>query len=208
MERMSLGIRFSNWYRVIETLPLETGGQVHTHTQAHHDRRQRHSGEDKTLPSHPQCLRCHHRPTPALLLSTMATIDDNDAFRPKNVPWNWPRSSIGTSAKAKGRRRSAGAAASASATTTTPPALQSDDRTILDHAAWARALLSPRRRRRQGGQGQRRQQRDPRRPPERRRTRCWKRASRNDCQSAGLRQAGVLAPVGRGEVTEQRDGHG
>ena len=32
MEGMSSGVRFSDWYRVIKTLPLETGGQVHTHT--------------------------------------------------------------------------------------------------------------------------------------------------------------------------------
>jgi len=31
MEGMSSGGKFSDWYHVIETLPLETGGQVHTH---------------------------------------------------------------------------------------------------------------------------------------------------------------------------------
>ena len=31
MEGMSSGVRFSDWYRVIETLPSETGEQVHTH---------------------------------------------------------------------------------------------------------------------------------------------------------------------------------
>jgi hypothetical protein len=114
------------------------------------------------LPSHLRCRCRHHRPTPTLLLWTMATIDDDNAVRPKNMPWNWPRPSIGTTAKAKERRRSAGK--TALATTTTPPALRSDDGTILDCAARARALPSPRRRRCRGGQGQqrrRRQQRDP-----------------------------------------------
>ena len=32
MEGISSGERCSDWYRVIQTLPLETGGQVHTHT--------------------------------------------------------------------------------------------------------------------------------------------------------------------------------
>ena len=32
MEGMSSGVRFSDWYRVIETLLPETGEQVHTHT--------------------------------------------------------------------------------------------------------------------------------------------------------------------------------
>jgi hypothetical protein len=87
---------------------------------------------------------------------------------------------------------------SASATTTTPSALRSDDGTILDRAAWARALLSPRRQRRRGGQGKKRQQQDPRQPREQRRMQRRKCASRNGCQSAGLRQACVPAPVGRG----------
>jgi hypothetical protein len=87
---------------------------------------------------------------------------------------------------------------SASATTTTPSALRSDDGTILDRAAWARGLLLPRRQRRRGGQGKKRQQQDPRRPREQRRTQRRKCASRNGCQSAGLHQARVPAPVGRG----------
>ena len=113
-----------------------------------------------------------------------AAIDDDDAVRPKNVPWNWPMLSIGTTGEegARGRQRRR--------------ALRSDDGTILDRAAWARALLSPRRRRRRGGQGQRRQKRDPRRPREQRRTRRRKCASHNGW------------PVGRGGVAEQRDGDG
>ena len=59
------------------------------------------------LPSHHRCHRHHHRPTPALSLWTMATIDDDDAVRPKNVPWNWPMLSIGTTGEegARGRQR-------------------------------------------------------------------------------------------------------
>ena len=47
-------------------------------------------------------------------------IDDDDAVRPKNVPWNWPMPSIGTTGEegARGRQRRR--------------ALRSDDGTILD----------------------------------------------------------------------------
>ena len=119
-------------------------------------------------------------------------------IRPKNVPWSWPRPSIGTTAKAKGSRRSAGAAALASVMTAMPPALRLDDGTILNRVARAQALLSPRGRRRQGGQGQQRQQRDPRQLQEWRRMQQRKRASRNGGQAAGLREACVPVRVGGG----------
>ena len=57
----------------------------------------------------------------------------------KTCALNWPRPSIGTTAKAKGRRRSAGAALLVSATTMTLPALRSDDGTVLNCVARARA---------------------------------------------------------------------
>jgi hypothetical protein len=139
---------------------------------------------------------------------TTATINNDDPVQPKNVPWNWLRPSIGTTAKAKGRRRIAGALASASATTTMPPALRSDDGTILDRAARARAVLLPQRRRCRGEQGQRWRRRDPRQPRELRRTRRRKRASHNGGQSAGLCEVRIPAPVGGGGVAERRDGDG
>ncbi len=77
--------------------------------EARHDRCWRHSGEDATLPPRHRCR--------ASSSWTTAMINDDNPARLKNVPWNWPRPSIGTTAKAKGRRRSAGAA-SVSATTT------------------------------------------------------------------------------------------
>ena len=39
---------------------------------------------------------------------TMATINDNDAVRPENVPWNWPRPSIGTTARGKREKKELG----------------------------------------------------------------------------------------------------
>ena len=82
---------------------------------------------------------------------------------------------------------------------------------ILNRATQARVLLSPQWRQCQGGEGQRqrrRQRRDPQRPREQRRTRQRKRTSHNDGQSAGLRKARVPAPMGGGEVVEQRNGDG
>ena len=38
----------------------------------------------------------------------MAMIDDDDAVRPKNVPWNWPRPSIGTTARGKREKKERG----------------------------------------------------------------------------------------------------
>jgi len=46
--------------------------------------------------------------------------------------------------KGKREKKERGGSRLASVTTTTPPALRSDDRTILDCVAWARALLLPR----------------------------------------------------------------
>ncbi len=167
------------------------------------------------LASRLRCSRCHHCPTPASLSWTTVTIDNDDAVRPKNVPWNWPRPSIGMTAKAKGRRRSVGVAVLASglATTTMSPALRLDDGTVLDHAVpvRARAILSPQQRQCRGGQGQwrmRRQRRYPRPSQEKRKTQQGKCASCNGSQSAGLRKAGVPAPAGGGGVAEQHNGNG
>jgi hypothetical protein len=75
MEGMSSGVRFSDWYHVIETLPPETGEQVHTHViwsttflllttrPARRPARQRQSHRVNLIESHPSVFLCPQRKT-------------------------------------------------------------------------------------------------------------------------------------------------
>jgi hypothetical protein len=68
MEGISSGVRFSDWYHVIETLPLETGGQVHTHLGPPHILTTNITDPTPTSctnmpPNHHAHLRSSHPPT-------------------------------------------------------------------------------------------------------------------------------------------------